>query len=383
MLQPAASPVSRLRFWVLAFVGFLLFLFLIRAVLLPFVVGMLTAYFLDPAADRLEKWGFSRGLATATITVAFFSTIALLLVLLVPAVLEQFSGLMLALPDYVTSWQQQLEPTLQEYKSLIGPEQLQSLRAAISNISGTVLGAVGDFAGGLLQSGFAIINLFSLLFITPVVAFYLLKDWDDIVARIDDLLPRPHAETIRTQLRIIDATISGFVHGQSNVCLFLATFYAVLLSLAGLNFGLVIGVLTGILAILPYVGVLFGFLLAMGVAFFQYNGNVTDIGIIAAIFGVGQFIEGNFVTPRLVGEKVGLHPVWIIFGMLAGASLFGFVGVLIAVPVTAIIGVLVRFAAAHYRQSALYYGDAPPPLPVAPAAPDVIIAASEDKGSPA
>lgn len=343
------------RFWLLTLLFFFGFIYLIKSILLPFVVGILTAYFLDPAADKLEKWGASRTVATSIITISFFVIVVLIFLLVAPVVFEQLSGLLTSLPGYVEQWQAQYGVQLQEWMRHIGPEQFAAVKSSISNISGTLLGLVGGFLTGLLQSGFAVVNLLSLIFITPVVAFYLLKDWDHITAKVDTLLPRPYAPIIREQIDAVDATLAGFIRGQTNVCLFLATFYSIGLSLTGLNFGIIIGILSGFLAILPYVGLAFGFTLGIAVAFFQFPDHESVL-YVAAVFGIGQVIESNFVAPKLVGDKVGLHPVWIIFGMLAGGALFGFVGILLAVPITAIIGVFVRFALKHYLTSDLYHG---------------------------
>ncbi|MGH7186923.1 MAG: AI-2E family transporter, partial [Pseudomonadota bacterium] len=209
--------------------------------------------------------------------------------------------------------------------------------------------------GGLLSGGLALVNILSLLFITPVVTFYLLRDWDRIVKQIDALLPREHAETIREQARLVNETLSGFVRGQATVCFLLGGFYAVALSLAGLDFGLVIGLIAGALSFIPFVGTIFGFVASVGLAFAQFD-QWHRIAIVVAIFLVGQFVEGNFLTPKLVGDRVRLHPVWIIFALLAGAALFGFVGLLLAVPVAAVIGVLIRFAVSRYTASPLYGG---------------------------
>jgi predicted PurR-regulated permease PerM len=200
-----------------------------------------------------------------------------------------------------------------------------------------------------------LINLVSLLVITPVVAFYLLRDWDRIVIQIDSWLPRRYAETIREQVRAVDATLAGFLRGQGTVCLILAIYYGLGLSLAGLDFGLVIGLVAGLLSFVPYVGAIVGLLLSVGLALVQFDAWL-PIAIVAAVFILGQVVEGNFLTPKLVGESVGLHPVWIIFALLAGGTLFGFVGLLLAIPAAAVIGVGVRFALDRYLVSAYYKG---------------------------
>jgi predicted PurR-regulated permease PerM len=207
----------------------------------------------------------------------------------------------------------------------------------------------------------AIANLLSLFFITPVVTFYLLRDWDRIVAKIDALLPRQHAGVIRAQSREIDTTLAGFARGQATVCLILATYYATALMIAGLPFGLVVGMAAGLLTFIPYLGAIGGFVIAFGIALVNFDGWSGPIAV-AAIFAAGQVVEGNVLTPKLVGDRVGLHPVWIIFALLAGGTLFGFLGLLLAVPVSAGIGVLVRFALSRYLASPVYLGRAVPPL---------------------
>ena len=192
----------------------------------------------------------------------------------------------------------------------------------------------------------------------PVVAFYLLLDWDNMIARIDKLLPREHRDTIRQLGRDIDQVLAGFVRGQVLVCLILGTFYSVALMLAGLNFGLIVGAIAGLVTFIPYIGALTGGALAIGLALFQFWGDWFQIGIVAGIFALGQFLEGNIITPRLVGKSVGLHPVWLLFALSAFGTVFGFVGMLVAVPVAAALGVFARFGIAQYLDSRLYRGDA-------------------------
>jgi predicted PurR-regulated permease PerM len=340
-------------FWLGIGLLFFVFVYLIRGVLLPFVLGALIAYFLDPAADKLEKWKFSRNLATVTITLSFFTIIALVSLLVIPTIFSQFSGLIADLPTYLSEVEIKYEAQLLSWLGTLPETYMESIKNAASNFSGVMIKFAGDMAGGLFQSGVAIINILSLILITPVVAFYLLRDWDIIKLRFFSLLPRKHEIIIREQLMLIDSTLAGFIRGQINVCLLLGGFYAIGLSLAGLKFGILIGIATGLLVILPYVGLMFGMCIGLTVAFFQF-GTWGGMLPILMVFIAGQILEGNFVTPKLVGEKVGLHPVWIIFGLLAGAALFGFVGVLIAVPVTAVIGVLIRFALSHYLHSSYY-----------------------------
>lgn len=351
-MPPFLTPETerKIFFWLALTLAFFAFLYVIRGILLPFVVGIGVAYFLDPAADRLQKAGFSRATATTAITIGFFTVIMLLLVLLVPMLAHQVSGLAAELPAYYTN----LQSMAKEWLAKLPMEVMERSSDQLQQLNGSVLEGVKNFALGLLHSGMVLVNLLSLMVITPVVAFYLLRDWDTITKKLDSLLPRKHAAIIRTQLAEIDRTIAGFVRGQMNVMLVLGAYYATSLTLAGLPFGALIGLLAGLLIILPYLGAFIGTVLGLSVAFAQWGTDFWQLAPVAGVFLLGQVMESYYLTPNLVGGKVGLHPVWIIFGMLTGGSLFGFVGILLAVPVTAVIGVLVRFAIQQYLASDLY-----------------------------
>lgn len=353
MNNATQSSTRRLFFWLIVAVLFFWFIYAIKAVLLPFVVGMLVAYFLDPAADKLEKWGFSRTISTLIITLGFFCGVVLILSLLLPLVYHQVAGLVQSLPEYIRQAQQLIEPKIHNLLGSLDDSQIASAEEAASGISAKILATLGEMTTRLLSSGFALLNLGSLIVITPVVSFYLLKDWDRLVAHIDRLLPRDHAPVIREQCMIIDQTISGFVRGTLNVMIILALYYVTMLSLIGLKFSVLIGLMAGCMILIPYVGTVISGLSSVGMAYLQFDSAERVLGVLA-IFVVAQMVEGYFLTPRLVGKKVGLHPVWLIFGMLAGAALFGFVGVFIAVPTTAVIGVLVRFAISRYEHSSYY-----------------------------
>jgi predicted PurR-regulated permease PerM len=268
---------------------------------------------------------------------------------------QQLSGLAASVPGYVNAVEDQLRPHLVGFLKSFGSKDIETAKSALGNLSGTAMVVGGNLAKHVLESGLAVMNLLSLILITPIVIFYLLRDWHKLIARFDALLPLPYADTIREQLAIIDKTMAGFVRGQLTVCMMLGVFYAVCLSVLGLKFAIVIGLLTGLLAIVPYAGIVLGALVGMSVGYFQFE-DWSAVAAVGGIFAIGQFIEGNFVTPKLVGDKVGLHPVWIIFGMLAGGTLFGFVGIFLAIPITAIIGVLLRFAVRQYLRSTLYTG---------------------------
>lgn len=344
-------------FWLGVGAAFLWFLFSIKAILLPFVVGMGVAYFLDPAADKLEKLGCSRSVATTIITLSFFAIIVLLFVTLLPVLYHQAAGLFAAMPGYIadlrTSFAPQIDKVMQWFNGVESTEPTP----AIADISSILTSRLAQISSGLLQSSFAIVNIISLFVIMPVVSFYLLRDWDRLTAKIDALLPLQYADVIREQIDAIDETLSGFVRGTINVMLILGTFYAISLSVIGLHFAIFIGLLGGVMIIIPYLGTIISGAAAVGMAYLQFDAPASIIAVLV-IFIIGQMLEGYVLTPKLVGDKVGLHPLWLIFGMLAGATLFGFVGIFIAVPVTAVIGVLVRFATLQYKASDYYKGEA-------------------------
>lgn len=344
-------------FWLIAAALFCLFLFAFRSILLPFVAGMALAYFLDPVADRLEKWHLSRMSATVLILVSFVVLFVLSLMIVVPVLATQLSGLIERLPGYIS--------TLQGVLTSVDPGWLErtlgmdasGLREGLNTLLTQGAGFLSALFQSIWNSGKALIDLASLFVVTPVVAFYLLLDWDRMVERVDGWIPRDHLETIREIAHDMDTAIAGFVRGQGTVCIILGLFYAIGLTIVGLNFGLLIGLFAGLISFIPYVGSMVGLVLAIGVALVQFWPDWIMLGSVAGIFFVGQFIEGNILQPKLVGSSVGLHPVWLMFALFAFGSIFGFVGMLIAVPAAAVVGVMVRFALNRYLNSPLYQGD--------------------------
>ena len=364
------SPAVRrqLVFWGFAAALLLGFLLLFRDILLPFLAGMALAYFLDPVADWLERRGFSRGVATAFILLVFLLLFVGLLLLLVPELVRQGTAFLRNLPGYVLQLRERLAdidvPFLTDLvgdRSLSDPENIGAVRDNIDSIVSSGAQWLAALATRIWASGRALVDVISLLVITPIVAFYLLYDWDRMIASIDSWVPHQHRETVRGVGRDMNSAIAGFVRGQGTVCLILGTFYALALTMTGLNFGLLIGMFAGLISFIPFVGSIVGFVLAVGVALVQFwPDSVTSFAdfvpilVVGGIFVLGQFLEGNFLQPKLVGESVGLHPVWLMFALLAFGSLFGFTGLLVAVPVAAAIGVLVRFALGRYLASDLY-----------------------------
>ena len=345
------STRAQVIWWSAAGLALLVTLWLLGQAILPFIIGAGVAYLLDPLADRLERAGLSRALAVVLITaIAVLAFIAFVLIL-APIILRQTAQLIASTPHMMG----QLQAYLATQFPGILPEDgtvlsgLRRLGELVSAQGGAVLSSVlGSVAG--------VVSVIALLVIVPVVAFYLLLDWDNLVRRVDELLPRPHAPTIRRLATEIDATLSGFVRGQGTVMLILGTFYSLGLMAVGLPYGLAIGIGAALLSFVPYVGVLIGGATAMGVALFHFWGQPVWIGSVAAIFAAGQVVEGNYLQPKIVGNHVGLHPVWLLLALSVFGSLLGFVGLMVAVPLAAALGVLVRFMAEQYVESPLYTG---------------------------
>ncbi|TNF20538.1 MAG: AI-2E family transporter [Rhodobacteraceae bacterium] len=347
-----ALPVSQqFKYWGAIALLLVVVLWFLGDVLLPFILGGAIAYFLDPMADRLERLGLSRAAAVAVITVIAIILFIVMVLLVVPALLGQAAELFDTAPRLFANLRDFL---VARFPDLVDSES--TLRQSLVAVGDKVQAYGGQLLETVLSSAASIINVVLLFVIVPVVAVYLLLDWDRMIARIDELLPRDHAPVIRRLARDIDRTLASFIRGMGTVCLILGTYYAVALMLAGLQFGLVVGFIAGLITFIPYVGALVGGALAVGLALFQFWGDWLQIAIVALIFVVGQVIEGNLLTPKLVGSSVGLHPVWLLLALSVFGSLFGFVGMLVAVPVAAVLGVVARFATRQYLDSMLYRG---------------------------
>jgi predicted PurR-regulated permease PerM len=345
----------QMTFWMLTFVVGILVLFVLREILLPFVAGMVLAYLLDPLASRLERIGVNRLAATLVIIGAVLLVFVLLILLFVPILSAQLGAFIEKLPGYVARIQALVtDPNREWLRKIVGDGVTD---AQVSDLVKQGAGWGAAFLKSLWSGGQALISIFSLIVVTPVVAFYLLYDWNRMVATVDHWIPLHHRGTVHALAREMNDAIAGFVRGQTAVCLILGSYYAVALTVAGLSFGLLIGLASGLITFIPYVGSMTGLVLALGVAVAQFWPDYTPILIVLGIFFVGQFLEGYVLAPKLVGESVGLHPVWLMFALFAFGYLFGFVGLLIAVPLAAVIGVLVRFALRQYLASPFYTGE--------------------------
>jgi predicted PurR-regulated permease PerM len=350
---PAIRFERQMWFWLVAAVVLILALWLLSEILLPFVVGLVIAYLLTPIADRLERFGVNRMVASLLLVTIVVLAFLWAILLVAPLVGSQLASFIDNVPGYIEKLQKLLSdrPWVQEiFGGTFGSDK------SMSDLVSQGIGWISGFLKSLWSGGRALVSLFSLLVVAPVVGFYFIYDWHRMVARVDGWVPRHQRDTVRQLAREVDAAISGFVRGQTAVCLILGSFYAIALTLAGLNFGLLIGLVSGVITFIPYVGSTTGLVLSLGVAVAQFWPEWTSIVTVLGIFIVGQFIEGNILSPKLVGQSVGLHPVWVIFALLAFGYLFGFVGLLVAVPLAATIGVLARFGLKRYLASSLYTG---------------------------
>lgn len=344
--------------WIVIFAFFIMFLRAVEPILLPFVLGMLVAYLMDPVVGKLQKMKVSRSVATAIVTFGLFALIAAIFIWLTPILYTQLAALIAKAPAQLhsleASLRDQVQPLLKNLNGLTGgAAEADAIPTDISDITKRALDKLGFIAGSLFSSGAALVNLVALLLITPIVCFYLIRDWPAVVRKTDGLLPLAYAPVIREQLRLINRTLASYVRGQLVVMLLMSAFYIAGMLIVGLNFALLLGLLAGCIIIIPYVGSIISISIGMLVAYSQFGTEGGFWGLLI-VYGIGQILESQILTPKIIGDRVGLHPLWMLFGMLAGAVLLGLVGVLLAVPLTAVIGVLVKFAVSRYLASGLY-----------------------------
>ncbi|MFA5593464.1 MAG: AI-2E family transporter [Micavibrio sp.] len=359
--MPLSTPVKA-GFWA----GFALFLagflWLFNSILAPFILGIIIAYLLNPVVQRFSQKRIPRWATALIILLLFFGTLTLMFLLLAPMALRQTQMLIEQIPNYLQSALDYLHPYIIWLQERMGDNYLDQINAYLKDNAGKAVAASGGIAAGLAQGGKALVGFMTTLVITPLVAFFMIQEWPNIVRWVEGLYPRKYKRLLQSLAHQIDVKVAGFIRGQISVAFMLGMIYAISLSIAGLNYGFLIGIGAGVFSIIPLVGSTLGLLVAVVVAWFQ-TGEIAYTAMIAAIFMSGQFIEGNFLSPKIVGDSVGLHPLWVLFALMAGGSLLGITGMLIAVPVAAVIGVLGSFAVSQYKASSLYQaddGEAPP-----------------------
>lgn len=342
--------------WIGLLLALILFLWVFRGVLLPFVVGAALAYLLNPLVNQLQKWRFSRAWATVVVLLSVLTIVVSLFFMFVPMIGEQVVGLIQRLPRYVSDLQKLAAEWSPEINAWLGPERAAELQASLNDLARQALGFIATLPAELVNIGLTGAAVVGFTVLAPVVAFYLLLDWEGMVRGIDDLLPKQHKGEVTGILREIDKSMAGVIRGQGSVLLLDAAFYATALSLIGLNYGLAVGLIAGLLSFIPFVGFAVGLGLSVGIALVQYAPNWWMIGLVAGIYFFWQFIEGNVLYPKLVGSSININPVWMMFALLALGAVFGFVGLLLAVPMAAIASVLIRYGVRKYKESALYLG---------------------------
>ncbi|HEV7345228.1 MAG TPA: AI-2E family transporter [Devosia sp.] len=347
---------NQVLIWIALLVAVVLLLWIFRGILLPFIVGVALAYVLNPLVNQLQKWRFNRAWATTVVLLTFVTLVLSIFFMFLPMIGQQIIGLIQRLPRYVADLQALFARWSPEVNEWLGPERAAQLQASLDDLVRQVLGFIATIPGELVSIGLTGAAVIGFTVLTPVVAFYLLLDWEGMVRGIENLLPQDHKGEINQILRDIDKSMAGVIRGQGGVLLLDAAFYATALSLIGLNFGLVVGLMAGLLSFVPFVGFIFGFGLSVGIALVQFWPNWWMVVLVAGVFLFWQFIEGNVLYPKLVGSSININPVWMMFALLALGAVFGFVGLLLAVPMAAIASVLVRFGVAKYKASALYLG---------------------------
>lgn len=349
---------NKKQFWLwgslITLVG--LSLYFLQGILMPFFTGFLVAYAMNPAVKRLQSWGIPREIGTLFMIISFLLSLALLFFIAVPFIQAELISLAYHIPQYGKHLITTLQPIFEKLLMFLQPEATaHPLRDLASTHVGDVILWGIRLIEGILTNGVALANLFSLIIVTPLVAFYCLRDWEKIMLTVEKWFPRPYASTLKKLFSEINSTIGGFVRGQILVCLVIGLYYCIALTWADLDFSLIVGLVIGILAFVPYLGAFLGFTLSIGIALSQFS-DWFSIGTIGLIFLIGQTFEAYILVPYLIGDRIGLHPVWIIFALLAGGVLYGFVGLLIALPVAATMGVLLRHALEIYLKSPYYLG---------------------------
>ncbi len=346
---------SHAFFWSLSFLGFIGFVYLFKGILMPFVLGFAVAYLLNPLVNAFGKIGVNRGISALLILGTFLIILFTAIGLLTPLVYKQSQQFADDVPGYAESLSGYIEPVVQRASILIGEDNAQHIKDSMKGQSGSAGEIAKKIISGIAAGGQAIFDTISVLVLMPIVAYFTMKEWVRITQWARELMPRDYKDTILDLLSKIDKKISGFVRGQISVAVILGISYAIALTIAGLKYGFLIGLLAGLISIIPMVGSTVGLIVSVAVAWFQ-AGEWSYVAIIAAIFLFGQLIEGNVLSPKIIGENVGMHPLWVFFALMAGGSLFGVLGMLIAVPMAAVAGVLLAFAIAQYKLSPYYNG---------------------------
>jgi predicted PurR-regulated permease PerM len=374
------SNVQRWQ-WLLIVAALGWLVWMLSPILMPFMLAAVFAYLGDPLVDRLERLHLGRGLAASIVFLVMLLVVVIALVLLVPLIQRQVARFIAALPAYGAWFTNVAVPWLEQKLHIPASEfDASTLIARVREHLGTVGGIAAAVLGYATRSGLALISVGVAVVLVPVVTFYLLRDWDKLIAHVDGLLPREARPTVRRLARETDSVLGAFVRGQLLVMLGLAIFYAVALKLVGLDVGPLIGMTAGLVSFVPYLGFIIGIVASIIAALVQFH-DAFHLVLVLVVFGIGNLLESYILVPKLVGDRIGLHPVAVIFAVLAFGELFGFIGVLLALPLASIAMVLLRFLRERYQASPLYAGRESPQI-VTPAGQPVAAAPPDDPEPP-
>jgi predicted PurR-regulated permease PerM len=328
-------------------------LYSLGSILMPFLAGFIGAYTLNAPVTWLSKQYLSRGLASAFLVLSLIIILITLMFVALPYLQQQLFLLASTIPRLIETLFQSIAPTLERISQDYGTPSADELKTQVISHLGDILTWSVRVLTNLLSNGMALANLLSLVILTPVITFYLLKDWPRMISRIDGLLPAKWASQIRNHIATVHYTLSSYAKGQAIICLILMILYSTSLGIIGLKQGVIVGILTGFMSFIPYIGMLIGYMTSLGISFADFT-NWSSIGFVTLIFISISLIEGNVLIPRFIGQKIGLHPVWIIFALLAAGTWFGFMGILLALPITATLGVIARIILNWYVETPFY-----------------------------
>ncbi len=328
-------------------------LYSLGSMLMPFLAGFVGAYALNWPATWLSQRHLSRGIASAFLVLSLIIILITLMLVALPYLQQQLFLLASSIPRLIERLFQNIAPTLESISHDYGTPGAVELKTQVISHLGDILTWCVRVLTNLLSNGMALANLLSLVILTPIITFYLLKDWPRMITKVDSLLPAQWASQIRNHTTTVDRTLSSYAKGQAVICLILMVLYSMSLWAIGLKQGIIVGILTGFMSFIPYIGMLIGYMTSLGISFAEFT-SWSAIGWVTLVFIIISLIEGYVLIPRFIGQKIGLHPVWIIFALLAAGTWFGFIGILIALPVTAALGVIARILIDWYIETPFY-----------------------------
>lgn len=352
------DPMSQNKtFWLGLIVTAVAFYILnsLSAILFPFFMGLIGAYAFNHLVIGLEKYHISRGLGSAIVILGVLISFALLVIVFLPLLQRELFILARSMPAVVENWASVMKPFLEKSAAELGTPSAAEVKAQVTSHMGDIINWSIKIITNILTNGLALANILSLVILTPIIMFYLLKDWPKLVNHLDQCIPLKQRATVHFYARRIDTTLSAFAKGQGLVCLILMVMYSISLWAIGVPHGFFLGIMTGLMSFIPYVGMFTGLTATLAISLANFESWHQILLVIVTFVAIGA-IEGNVISPRLIGDKVGLHPVWIIFALLASATWFGFLGVIVALPVAAVLGVIVRILLQWYKTSRFYSG---------------------------